>query len=110
MKVYIKLRIDLAKWIRIGPVWPRSKNPNSLVRVPSLFVEEEGEVEEGAAEVGLELDGAFEPVLGRVVVAVVHAQHAKVEVHPIVVRQAILHLKRIYLSTRLYSVFHPVIC
>ena len=82
--------------------WSRltSENYNSLDRVPSLFVEEEGEVEEGATEVGLELDGALEPALGRVVVAVVHAQHAQVEVHPIVVRQPILHLKRINLSTR----------
>ena len=61
---------------------PRSRPDVRLEMVPER--EEEGQVEEGAAKVQLELDGPAEPELGGGQVAAVHGEHAEVEVDPLV--------------------------
>lgn len=52
---------------------------------PMIVRQQQGEIEEGAAEVVLEMDGAPEPVLRFLGVPVVHGQHAEIEVDALVV-------------------------
>lgn len=50
-----------------------------------IIGEQQGEVEEGAAEVMLEMDSAPEPMLRFFGVPVVHGEHSEIEVNALVV-------------------------
>ena len=68
----------------VGMVADQLVEEGGRLQRPVRVREEEGQVEEGAAKVQLELDGPAEPELGGGQVAAVHGEHAEVEVDPLV--------------------------
>ena len=81
-KTHMRVKESMDYLDVIGEVPVEAEQVRERIEGAPLFVQKERQVEERAPEAGLGRDGLLEPGLGVGGVAVVHGQHAQVEVDP----------------------------